>query len=173
MIELFKLPKLYKQLLLAFLFLLTAAVLIGLTYVYQTTHMHSKGIVERYAGSSAASEDNSMEVPEQYAKPVSEMLMTTHNHLFGFSLIFLAVGGIFAFNSIIKGRWKVFLIVEPFFSTFFTFASFWGIRYVHTDFTYLTVPMAVLTYGAYFVMAAVIVFELMFKKNPHDSDEKR
>ncbi|MBD3226106.1 MAG: hypothetical protein GF313_15365 [Caldithrix sp.] len=164
-LQLYLLPRPYKQLILAFLFLLTSAVMVGLLYVYHTTAMQSPGIEQHYAGSAAHTENENMDIPEHYPKPLSEMLMTTHNHLFGFAFIFVSLGFIFSMNTIIRGRWKIFLIVEPFLSTFLTFASIWALRYIHPLFSLVTISMAILTYGAYFVMTGVIVYELLFKGN--------
>ena len=42
-----------------------------------------------------------------------------------------------SFNSLIKGFWKSFLIIEPFISIIITFGGFFIIRFVNTDFSYI------------------------------------
>jgi hypothetical protein len=160
---LFLWPKPLKLFLLGFLFLLTSGILMGLGYLYHTTTLTPSGAVEHYRGSKDSANDL-FKVKEKYPKPVSELLLTTHNHLIGFSFIFIILGGLFYFNSIVIGRLKTFLIVEPFFSTWFTFMSLWGIRYTHESFIYLTMITAILTYLSYFLIVAILFFELVLKK---------
>jgi hypothetical protein len=125
--------------------------------------MTSNGTVERYNGSKVNPDD--FEIAEKYPKPISEMLLTTHNHVITFSLIFTAIGLIFYFNSIIGGFWKDFLILEPLISTIITFSSIWGIRYIHESFVYITIVSAVLMYISFYLMSVVLLYELGFKRN--------
>ncbi len=98
-------------------------------------------------------------------KPISEMLITTHNHILGFSFIFFITGMIFYFNSIISGFWKSFLLIEPTISIVITFGSIWLMRFVHEDFVYLTILSSVILYLSFFIMAGVSAYELKFKKS--------
>ncbi|MCH8326424.1 MAG: hypothetical protein IIB83_07685 [Bacteroidetes bacterium] len=106
-----------------------------------------------------------IDIPETYPKTISEMLITTHNHLIGFALIFFAIGLIFYFNSIITGFWKIFLMIEPLVSTIVTFASIWGMRYIAQEFVYLAAVSSALIYLSFFIMSVIIFYELIFKKN--------
>jgi len=153
-----------KHFLAAFTLLLSIATSVGLTFVYQTTRMQLSGVIERYNGSDLETLDETIDIPENYPKSISELLLNTHNHLFGFSFIFLSMGILFFFNSFIDGKWKSILLVEPFISVFITFASMWGMRFIDPAFAYVLVLAAVLTYLSFFVMAAVIVYELLFYK---------
>ena len=103
-IELRQLDKNIKLFLISFLILLTLGVTIGMVYLYYTTNYSVSGTVNRFNGSEVNEE--SFEIPDSYPKPLSEMLVTTHNHLIAFALIFLSLGSIFYFNSTIKGFWK-------------------------------------------------------------------
>ena len=100
-LQLYRLDPALKRLLVAFIFTLTVGVSLGILYVGINTNFSSGGTIERFNGSQSF--DNQFEVPEHYPKPVGELLMTTHNHVFGFSLIFFSIGLIFYFNSIIGG----------------------------------------------------------------------
>ena len=160
---LYKLDKSLKRLLATFVIVLTFGVSVGLLYLKYTTNMTSSGTVERYNGSKVDPDD--FEIAEKYPKPISEMLLTTHNHVITFSLIFVAIGLIFYFNSIVVGFWKDFLILEPLVSTIITFSSIWGIRYIHESFVYITIVSAVLMYLSFYIMSAIVIYELMFKKN--------
>lgn len=165
-IRLNSLPGQLKKFLIFYLLTLSIGVAIGLIYVSQTTSMNQKGVVERWKGSQVSEN----EIPEQYEKSFSEMLMTTHNHIIGFSFIFLQVGIIFYFNSLIKGRIKSFLMIEPFISIVLTFGSIWIVRFYFVQFVYLTFISAVLMYLSLFIMIAVSIYELS-KKSINDSFE--
>ncbi|MBU0475163.1 MAG: hypothetical protein KKF62_13495 [Bacteroidetes bacterium] len=160
-IKLFQLDKELKTFLTTFIVVLTIGVSIGLVYLKYTTKMTPKGTVERYNGSN----DNEFDIAESYPKPISEMLTTTHSHVIIFAIIFVAIGFIFNFNSIINGFWKQFLIIEPLISTIITFSSIWGIRYIHKSFVYITIISAVLMYVSYYIMSLISFYELVFKKN--------
>ena len=158
-------PKPLKGLLLGFLLLLSSGVSIGIIYLYTTTSFSLNGTVEHYKGSPLQSEDL-VGIPDKYAKPISELLLTTHNHFLGFAFIFFFICGLFYFNSVIKGYVKNFLMIEPFISTWITFASIWAIRYIHSEFVYLTFIAALLTYLSFFLLLVILVYELGFKKAP-------
>jgi hypothetical protein len=162
-IKLYKLDRTLRHFLAAFISLLMIATLLGLAFVYQTTQFNQSGVVERYNGSSVELDDE-MDVPESYPKSVIEMVLNTHNHLFGFSFIFLSLGMLFYFNSILSGFWKYILMVEPFLSVLLTFSSIWAVRFIHPDFVYVTLISAFFTYGSLFVMGTILLYELLFKK---------
>ena len=84
--KLFLLDKKLKQFLLAFIITLTFGVSIGLSYLYYTTKYLPSQAVERYNGSEV-NEAEEFDIPENYPKPVSELFITTHNHVLVFSFI--------------------------------------------------------------------------------------
>jgi hypothetical protein len=161
--KLYKFDKKLKNFLATFVIVLTIGVTVGLVYLNFTTNMSSKGTVERYNGSQIDPEG--FEIAEKYPKPISEMLLTTHNHIISFSFIFGLLGIIFYFNSVLDGFWKEFLIIEPFISTLITFSSIWGIRYIDERFVYLTIISATIMYISFYLMSAISLYELIFKKN--------
>ena len=140
---------------------LTFGVSIGLYYVSNTTQLSPAGTAEHFGGSEI---DTEFAILEKYPKPVSELLITTHNHIISMTFIFLIIGGIFYFNSIITGIWKTFLIAEPFISILITFSGIWLIRFVHHAFSYLVIISGILMYGCYFIMAGVLLYEFRLKK---------
>ncbi len=158
-----KWPKPLKGFLLAFLFVLTSGVTVGLIFIFTTTSFSPTGTIEHYKGSTITS-DSLLDIPEKYAKSASELLLTTHNHLIGFSFIFFILCGLFYFNSTISGRLKKILLVEPFISTWLTFASIWGLKYIDTHFVYLTFIAALLTYSSFFLLVIILIYELSFKR---------
>jgi len=163
-VKLYQLDKLLKRFLASFVFVLSVGVLIGLTYLNQTTNYSPSKTIDRFNGSEPTNKDDMLEIPETYPKPVSEMLITTHNHIIGFSLIFLGIGFIFYFNSVLGGFLKSFLMIEPLLSVLITFGSLWGMRYISQRFVYLAALSSTLIYLSYFTMAGIILYELLFKK---------
>jgi len=164
-IKLYQLEKSLKIFLSVFVIVLSLGVLTGLTYLSQTTSYSTEKAIERFNGSQINAEEEIMDIPESYPKPISEMLMTTHNHIIGFALIFFATGLIFYFNSVIYGFWKLFLMIEPLVSTIVTFGSIWGMRYISVDFVYLAAFSSSLIYLSFFTMTGIIFYELVFKKD--------
>ncbi|MEW6195517.1 MAG: hypothetical protein AB1521_10210 [Bacteroidota bacterium] len=163
---LYLLPKELKSFLLVFVVVILIGTGVGLVYLGTTTSYTPKGTIERFNGSDVPGENpaDDFEIPEQYAKPVSEMLITTHNHIFGLSLAYFAIGIIFYFNSMIRGFWKSFLMVEPLISVVVTFGSIWLIRYIDKNFIYLTIISSTLMFVTFYIMCGVIIIELIFKK---------
>jgi len=142
-----------------YIIVITIGVTIGLSFVRLTTSMTPKGTIERFKGSEDV-ENSDFEIKENYPKPISEMLLTTHNHILGLSFIFLSIGLIFYFNSIIKGFWKTILMIEPLISVVVSFGSIWLMRFVHQDFVYLTIISAILMYLSFYIMAFVSLLDL-------------
>lgn len=161
--KLYNLDKKLKLYLSAVILTISIGVLTGLIYLYTTTNFSSGGTVQRISGSS---ESNDFSIPDNYPKSVSELLITTHNHIIGFSFIFLIVSGMFYFNSIVIGFWKFFLMIEPLISIVLTFGSIWLIRFVSTDFIYIAIVSSSLLHISLFMMIAIILYELNFKKSP-------
>ena len=159
-INLYSLDKHLKYLLSSFLFVLGMGIFTGLIYINHTTGMDSKGTIERYNGSEAAE----YEIPESFPKEFESMILTTHEHIISFSIISFLIGIIFIFNTIIKGRFKHFLILEPFASILITFGSMWLMRYYNDFFVYILIPSSTLMYCCWYVRIGISVYELVFKK---------
>ena len=159
-IKLHQLPKAIKLLLILTVLNLTAGVSIGLYYVADTTHLSPEGTTEQFRGSAV---DNNFDIPEKFPKPISELIITTHNHIISMTFIFFIMGGIFYFNSIILGKLKLFLIIEPFISTILTFLSMWLMRYINESFVYILIPSSFIMYVCWYIMIFVCIYELAVK----------
>lgn len=158
-ITLCSLDKHLKTFLAIYIIVISLGVTVGLIFIHNTTSLTSKGVVERFKGS-----ENDVDIQENYPKPYSEMLITTHNHIFGMAFIFLSIGIIFNFNSIIKNSWKIFLMTEPLISVILTFGSIWLVRYVDGRFVYVTVLSGILMYLSYYIMAVISFVDLIRTK---------
>ena len=143
-----------------FLITMLIGIFTGLGYIYYTTDMNPDGTIEHYKGSKVLDD----EIPEEFPKPLEAMILTTHAHVNSFALISLIIGTIFYFNSIISGKIKLLLMVEPFFSTLITFLSMWFLRYLNESFVYLVLLSGFLMYLFWIIMVVLSLYELLFKK---------
>lgn len=159
--QLYKLDNELKIFFSLFLIVLSIGVTIGLIYVYSTTTISSIGITDHYAGSETIDE---FDIPLKYPKPINEMLLTTHNHIISFALIFFLVSIIFYFNTIITGKIKFFLLIEPLISTIFTFGSLWGIRFIDKSFIFITILSSSILYLSFYFIVLILLYELLIKK---------
>jgi hypothetical protein len=161
-LKLYQFPTQLKKLILALLFSLTFGICIGLGFLYYTTSYSPQRAIERYNGSKAGDE---FEIVENYPKPISEIFITTHNHVIAFTLIFTVVAIIFYFSSVLNGVWKTFLLIEPFISIVISFGSLWLMRFVNPNFVYLMALSSSMIYLSYFTMLSLITYEIIFKKS--------
>lgn len=161
-LKLYQFPKQLKRLILSLLLSLTFGISIGLAFLYYTTSYSTQGAIERYNGSQAKDE---FEIVENYPKPISEIFITTHNHVIAFTLIFSVVTVIFYFSSITNNFWKNFFLIEPFISIIISFSCLWLMRFVNPAFVYLMAFSSTLIYLSYFTMVFLICYEIIFKKS--------
>lgn len=162
-IHLFQLNKNIKLFLVIFLIVLTSGVSLGLAFLFHTTSFSSSIVVQRVSDSNNEIEED-FGINESNSKSIGELLMTTHNHILGFSFIFFFVGAIFYFNSIINGFWKMFLIIEPLISTVLSFGSLLALRLICEDFIYLTIISAIVMYLSFYIMVIISIYELTLKQ---------
>ena len=162
-VYLYQLNKDLKIFLSIFLIVLTVGVSLGLVFLFNITSFSSKNVTERLIENENNIEED-FGIDESSAKSTGELLMTTHNHILGFSFIFFFIGIIFYLNSIITGFWKMFLIIEPLISTLVSFGSLWMIRFYGEGFIGLTIVSSVLIYTSFYVMVIISLFELNLKR---------
>lgn len=162
-IYLFQLNKELKVFLSIFLLVLSSGVIFGLIYLYKTTSFNKSITTERLIENDELIEED-FGINESPSRSTGELLMTIHNHIIGFSFIFFFVGGIFYFNSILGGFWKMFLIIEPLVSTLISFSSMLGIKFIDETLVYVTIISAVLLYLSYFIMITISLIELTLKR---------
>ncbi len=158
-IQLHKLDRGLRWFLSAFLLVLSIGVSVGLVYVCTTTEINPQGTVEHYAGSDT----DEFDIPEKYPKSLEAMLLMTHTHIISFAIIFVLLGALFHFNSMVTGKWKTVIMIEPLIATLVTFGSIWGIRYYHPSFAYLTILSGTLMYLSFYLMTAILLYDLIIK----------
>jgi len=152
-----------KKFIAVYIIVISIGVGTGLTFLNHTTSFSPKGTIARFNGDKK-NVDSDFEVQENYPKPISEMLITTHNHILGLAFIFFSIGLIFYFNSIIIGKWKLFIMIEPLVSIIISFGSIWLMRFVDEHFVYLAVVSASIMYLSFYFMAIISLYELIFKR---------
>jgi len=156
----------FKIILILFLSVLSIGIFTGLAYVYLTTTMTPSGTIEQFNGPDNTYEYDYLDnAPLETTKYANDLLLTTHNHLITFSMISLFICIVFYFNSIITGKFKLFLIFEPFISTILTFASLWLMRYLNDSFVYIMIFSAILMYICWYLMIFISIYELAKKNN--------
>jgi len=155
-----------KKLFIYYLLTLGVGFSLGVLYVYLNSEFSSNGMVEQYLGNEEE-EDERWNDPKYDYKPsktLKDLVSHTHEHITMFSLIFLSLGFIFSYNSIITGSWKTFLILEPFISIIITFGGFFIIRYININFSYIIIISSLLMYLCFYIMLFVCLYELIFFK---------
>tara|TARA_B100001540_G_scaffold295870_1_gene297072 strand:+ start:134 stop:700 length:567 start_codon:yes stop_codon:yes gene_type:complete len=176
------LDKNLRLLLSAYTIVLGIGVLTGLVYVYLTTSMTPDGTVEQYKGTppeqSEEEFEGSVDIDEDFdfeedfeeefekdkiAKSFLDLISHVHQHIIIFSFIFLSMGLIFINNSIIRGRLKLFLIIEPFISIILTFGGFFILRYLTPSFVYVIIISSMLMYICFYIMMFVSLYDLLIK----------
>ena len=144
-----------KKLLIYYLFTIGIGFSLGVLYVYLNSEFSNTGMVEQYVG-------NNDEWEPKLPKTLKDLVSHTHEHITMFSIIFLSLGLIFSYNSVIKGFWKSFLILEPFISIIITFGGFFVIRYITTTFSYVIMISSFFMYICFYIMLFVCLYELIF-----------
>lgn len=142
----------------SFLITMLIGILIGIGFIYYTTDMNPSGTIEHYRGSEVLDD----EIPEEFPKPMEQMILSTHAHVNSFALISLILGIVFYFNSFITGKLKLFIMIEPFIATIITFSSLWLLRYVNDQFVYLVMISSFIMYMFWITMILISLYELNF-----------
>tara|TARA_B100000674_G_scaffold113044_1_gene84360 strand:- start:4457 stop:4945 length:489 start_codon:yes stop_codon:yes gene_type:complete len=146
-----------KNILTYYLITLTIGFSLGVFYVYLNSEFSTSGMIEQYLG-------NDDEWDPKLPKTLADLVSHTHEHITMFSIIFLSLGIIFSYNSIISGFWKKMLMLEPFISIVLTFGGFFIIRYISTNFSYIIMISSSLMYLCFYVMIFVCLYELIYLK---------
>ena len=153
-----------KRILIAMLITLTIGVSLGLLVVFVTTTALPSGITAHYQGDNP--EDIDL-IPDNYPMPIKELLITTHNHILGFTFIFGFLGLLIQLSATPGPGLKQFLGLEPFVSIILTFGSMWGIRFLSGTFVWLMMFSSTLLYLSFYVMVAILLMELLrLRKEP-------
>tara|TARA_B100000073_G_scaffold77977_1_gene59019 strand:+ start:74 stop:550 length:477 start_codon:yes stop_codon:yes gene_type:complete len=149
------LDKNLKNLLIYYLITLGIGFSLGVLYVYLNSEFTSTGMLEQYLG-------NNDEWNPKLPKTLIDLVSHTHDHITMFSIIFLTLGLIFSYNSLINGFWIKFLLLEPFISIVLTFGGFFVIRFINPNFSYIIMISSALMYICFYVMLFICLYELIY-----------
>ena len=120
--------------------------------------MNPTGMTNRYLGN-----DNEWE--PTLAKTLLDLVSHAHDHITMFSIVFFTISLIFNQTTLIIGKWKKFIMLEPFFSIIITFMGFFVLRYVTSQFAYVIMISSGLMYLCFYIMLFTCIYELMFSKD--------
>jgi len=138
----------------------------GIYFVSHTTHVSATGTVEQFRGNEEALTGTEAEI--KFEKSTLEMLNVIHAHVTTFSLIYLAVGGVFLFSSFSR-RLRSILTVEPFVATIILFGGMVGVRYLDgslaTGMAWVMMVAGGSTFLAFGAMVSLSLWE-MWKPRP-------
>lgn len=154
-----RLPKPVKFFLVAFLVALSVGYFTGINFVRVTESSTPKGVVENYNGNEDVPEATTM----KFKKGKREMLTIIHTHILSMSFIFFFLSGLLSMSSISR-RWKIFLMVEPFFSILLTFGGIYLMWMGLTWLKYIVMFSGVLMTVVYFVSAVIVLYECLKNK---------
>ncbi len=80
------------------------------------------------------------------------------------TIILYFFSGLTYFSSILKGRVKTFLMIEPMISSCVTFGSIWGIRFISPIFGIIAMVSGILIYVSFYVIVIALLAESIPKK---------
>ena len=123
---------------------------------HQRTRLDTEAAADYYRGN-----DERMMFP----KEATELMETTHFHLFITPLIFLTTAHLFLLSAWSR-RWKTFVITSCFAYVLFDLAKPWLIRYVAAGFGVLAPVNSALLGTTMLVCIAVPLYEMWFLKVP-------
>jgi hypothetical protein len=147
------LPREINQVLFFSVIALTIGMILGIYFIKLNSGTKPSTIIEHYNGSENTDNFNEMKM----AKPLIQLVLTVHNHIISFVLIFTYVSILFYFVHSIGNRMKRFLMIEPFISILVTFGSMFLIRYIDPNFVFLMIFSSSVMYLSYFVMVFYIL----------------
>ena len=107
-----------KLLITVFIIVLSIGFYTGLLFVNETSSATPNGIQENYIGNENDDDAETM----KFKKSEREMLSIVHSHILSMAMIFFFVGLLVSITSL-KRSFKIFLMLEPFFSVLLTFGG--------------------------------------------------
>ncbi len=153
------LPKEVKYFLATFIVVLSVGYFTGLLFVNQTDTTRPSGIEENYLGNEEDVEANVM----KFKKGEREMLTIIHTHILSMSFIFVLLGVIMLFTKL-PTPFKMFLIIEPFFSIILTFGGIYLMWAGMLWMKYIVMISGVLMTLIFTTSVLIALYQLLFKK---------
>ena len=153
------LPKEIKLLIGTFVIVLSIGFFTGLLFVGETSSASPKGIQEQYLGNE---DEDAIEVM-RFKKSDQEMLTLVHNHVLSMSIIFFLLGLLVSLTKLPK-KFKLFIIIEPFFSVLLTFGGLYLLWKGMLWMTYVVMFSGVLMTLTFTLAVFIILYQLIIEK---------
>jgi hypothetical protein len=159
----YRLPREIKLLIVAFICTLSIGFYSGISFVRTTTNGNSNGIEQRYLGN----EDDENATKMMFKKSEGEIMTTVHSHILSLSVIFFMISLLVSITDI-NSKLKLFLMIEPFFSLFFTFG---GIYFLWKGFNFMkyVIMFSGFLMTATYTMSIFIILKQSLSKNKSNS----
>jgi len=148
-------PVAYRKLVGTFVAVALIGFLVGAVFLEVTTHMTPEGVVTQYKGTSKAQMDQGGEM--KFAKPVKDMLITTHNHILGLSTLFAVMAFLYLHAGGEVNTIKMSIAVEPLASLILTFGGLWVVRFLWAPFVYVVIASGTLMILCFPWMSMVVL----------------
>lgn len=154
------LPQEIKYFLATFVLVLSIGYFTGLLFVNNTETTNPAGIEENYLGNEDVPEASVM----KFKKGEREMLTIIHTHILSMSFIFFLLGGIMLFTEL-PTKFKMFLIIEPFFSILLTFGGIYFMWAGMNWMKYVVMISGVLMTLIFSTSVLIVLYQLLIKNN--------
>lgn len=151
-------PVAYRRLVLAFLTVVLFGYAVGFANLLVTRQTSPRGITLNLRGLPESELETAEEIV--VAKPLRELIITTHNHLLGLAAVFVLVGFLFLHTGVFGMGWRMVLAAEPLLSLLFTFVAMWLTRFVDPRFSYAVMLGGLLTHPVFIFQLAVVFYAL-------------
>lgn len=136
------------------LFLLTVAVgyIFGLIHIYSDVGFSYTGVVTHYRGDA-----KELTVPRDFA--FANLIHHHHIHIFGMSLLFVLVGGIFTLTRLPETA-KAIFVAAPFIGMIIDLTSFWFVVFVSPLFAWLAIIFGAFMGFSFFLLVGRPLYEI-------------
>ncbi len=139
-------PSAYRKLIVVFVGIALTGVVAGGVFIELTTHLTPEGVEEQYRGLSEEKMETATEM--KFGKTAHEMLITTHNHILGLSVLFTVMAFLFLHAGAMSGL-RLAIAIEPLVSLVVTFGGLWIVRFVWPPFVYIVILSGTLMIGTF------------------------
>ena len=152
-------PREIRLFIVAFVIVLSVGFATGLLFIKHTDATTPAGIEENYLGN----EEDEMAEVMKFKKGDREMLTIVHTHILSMSFIFFLLGGLVWITRFPK-KWKLFLTIEPFFSSVFTFGGIYLMWLGLLWMKYVVIASGILMTLTFTISALLVINQSLFPK---------
>ena len=148
-----------KLLISAFIIVLSVGFYSGISFVNETSSISPAGLQEQYLGNESNEDARVM----KFKKSDKELLSIVHSHILSMSVIFFLLGIILSTTNL-NLTFKIFLMVEPFFSILLTFGGIYLLWKGVLWMKYFIIFSGSLMSISFTVSVTIILYQLFISK---------